>query len=99
MARISLELVPVTNPIRTRSIPNVGTERLVGRLEHLREMFRDVGRWTEQKSDVRGRVREVVNIERELRRRAVSFDPVSDGRHLAIDVWTVREIRPPVRLP
>lgn len=80
--------------IRTRSIPNVETERLLGRLEHLRGTFRDVGAWTEQKSDFRPRVRETMNIERELTRRDVLFVPVTNGRHLDIDVHEVREIRP-----
>lgn len=81
--------------IRTRSITNVETDRLTGRLAyvgaHRTEMLRDA----EQKYDVRVVARECVNIERELTRRGIPFRPVTDGRHLAVDVWEVREVRPP----
>lgn len=86
--------VPASTPVRTKSIPNVETDRLARRLDYLRDHMRDAGAWAEQKNDLRARVREVVNIERELARRDVPFEPVTDGRHLAYDVHTVREVRP-----
>lgn len=89
------QVYDVGRRIRTASVPNVDTARLVGRLEYLRAHKLELLRDTEQKYDVRVIAREVVNIERELARRGVPFRPVSDGRHLEISVWEVREVRPP----
>lgn len=86
--------VPAETRIKTRSIPNVDTERLLRRLEYMRENIKRLARECEQKNDFRAHVREIVNIERELARRDVAFMPVTGGRHLLIDVHAVRETRP-----
>jgi|SRR5262245_30627892 len=80
--------------IRTRSIPNVDTDRLTQRLDDLRDLIPAARGWAEQKSMFKARVRETINIERELTRRGVPFEPVTDGRHLDIDVFAVPETRP-----
>lgn len=81
--------------IRTRSIPNVDTERLLGRLRYVGAHRFELAERMGQKVDVRALAREVVNIERELARRGVLFTPVTNGHHLLIDVEAVREVRPP----
>ncbi len=81
--------------IRTRSIPNVETERLVARLDFIRTNRASLLRAADQKVDVRALAREAVNIERELTRRGERFLPATDGAHLLIDVWGTRETRPP----
>lgn len=81
--------------IRTRSIKNVETERLLARLRYIDFERAEIMRAMEQKVDVRACAREVVNIERELTRREVTFTPVSNGEHLAIDVHDVPTIMPP----
>jgi len=85
----------VTRSIRTRSIPNVETDRLLGRLAFIRVHRASLLHDCVQKVDVRVLARECVNLERELTRRGVPFEPVTDGAHLAVDVFAVRDIRPP----
>lgn len=82
-----------TKKIHTKSFGNVETERLQARLEYLRT---NLGALTQDQSreTFRGRVREIVNCERELTRRGIAFVPVSDGQHLSVDVVAVPLIRP-----
>lgn len=89
------QVYDVARRIKTARVPNVDTDRLTGRLDFLAVHKAALLRDTEQKIDVRAVARECVNIERELTRRGVPFRPVTNGEHLAIDVWEVREVRPP----
>lgn len=91
----SASYAPGVKRIRTRSIPNVETERLLGRLAFVRARRASLLRDADQKQDVRALAREMVNVERELTRRGVAFLCATDGAHLSIDVWDVPEIRPP----
>lgn len=79
--------------IHTKSFTNVETERLHARLDYLRTNLQTLTA-DQSREGFRGRVREIVNCERELTRRGCTFDPVSDGSHLLVDVVAVPLIRP-----
>jgi hypothetical protein len=88
------EAVGGDRPIRTKSVGNVDTDRLSRRLEHLRDWIPRSGEWAEQKGPFGDRVRETVNVERELKRRNVEFKPVTNGEHLKVDVHAVPKMGP-----
>lgn len=79
--------------IRTKSMPNVETERLSGRLEGLRKNLTGVSSY-DGRAQFGDRVREAINIERELTRRGTEFKPVTNGEHLKVDVNRVPVMGP-----
>lgn len=85
--------------IKTKSFPNVETERLLARLEYLRTNLREIARGErndKSREDFRTYVREIMNCERELQFRDVPFVPVTDGKHLKCRL-DIRVIRPYTR--
>ena len=93
-----MHVTPASTAIRTKSVRNVETERLHRRLTWLRIMFAEGWTSYERTSDGRAsfgdRVRETVNIERELTRRGEHFVLVTDGKHLSVDVHAVPTMGP-----
>jgi len=81
--------------IRTKSIRGASTERLLARLGYLKENWSEIVREFDQKNDLRARAREVVNIERELARRQIIFEPLTNGEHLKIDLIENLLVWPP----
>jgi hypothetical protein len=70
------EPVPETTRIRTRSLPNVETERLLRRLRWFRTTdHRAFLRALENRVPMRNRAREALLVERELKRRVDLGDP------------------------
>lgn len=77
------DLVPASAHIHTKSLPNVDTDRLHRRLGHLGAQFKDdPANNFDGKAEFGDRVRETINVERELARRGESFTPVTNGKHL-----------------
>ena len=80
-------VVPAEKSIKTKSNANVDSDRLHRRLAVLRDLF--AGGYSPQASDdgratFRARVRETMNIERELTLRGEDFRVVTDGSHLTV---------------
>lgn len=84
--------VPATTAIRSRSVGNVETERLSERLAFLATILN--GTVLDSRAEFGERVRECINVERELHRRGEPFTPVTDGRHLTVSVHAVPVMGP-----
>jgi len=94
---MAADVVGPEKAIRTRSMDNVDTDRLRARLGHLGEMFK--GGWNAVpdsggRAEFGERVKETINVERALKRRGETFEPVTNGEHLKVDVHAVPVMGP-----
>jgi len=71
------QVVSQATRIHTSRTKNISLERLLGRLEYLREYITRSREWAEQKEQFKARVREIVAVENELDRRHVVYRRVS----------------------